>query len=258
MGTENERSSVRRLQAAIDAALRSTGEGYSNGHEFGEGNFQIFLVGRNPDKLLETTEMCIRQYPDLRLEAAIKRYVIDPDKEIEVRLELPTQRTLRTSERKKRRKAFGPGEVFLIPLIDGTFGVGQVLAKESVGIPSVSVGLFDWKITTFDPTKHHLSRDHAVSSLFVTPDLIEYGLWPIVGKKKIEIPRSLFPHEEKRRSGWVGADVIGSANVAKFMNSYFGLNAWNAMADPEYYDKLLLVGRARPDDAIMLDNKTIH
>ena len=56
--------------------------------------------------------------------------------------------------------------------------------------------------------------------------------------------------------GWVGAKVIGSGNVNKFMNAYFGLSLWDDWHDPTYLDRLLVSPEKRPAKLILKKTQT--
>lgn len=84
-----------------------------------------------------------------------------------------------------------------------------------------------------------------VSIQFVTKDMFNSGKWERIGNEEILINNELLPHRESKAKSWVGAKVIGSGMMAKFLNAFYGLRAWDKMNDPEYYQKLLLPGSDR-------------
>lgn len=44
----------------------------------------------------------------------------------------------------------------------------------------------------------------------------------------------------------MGAKVIGSGNVERFLNAFYALTPWDQMKDPNYFDKFLLTSEHRP------------
>jgi len=52
--------------------------------------------------------------------------------------------------------------------------------------------------------------------------------------------------EKFRDRSWVGATIYGSGIAAQFLSAYHGLSPWDAMAEPDYFDKLLLPSVSRP------------
>lgn len=67
-----------------------------------------------------------------------------------------------------------------------------------------------------------------------------------------KIPRRYFPYENLRKEDWVGAKVIGSRIVSKFLEAFYRLRAWDAWKDPTYFDRLLVAPEKRPADVILV------
>jgi len=44
--------------------------------------------------------------------------------------------------------------------------------------------------------------------------------------------------------------IVGSANIAEFLNAYYGLVPWDDWADPNYLDKLLISPDKKPKNII--------
>ena len=60
------------------------------------------------------------------------------------------------------------------------------------------------------------------------------------------------PHSDLESREFVGAKIIGSGIMQKFLDAYFGLIAWDKWQDPNYLDKLLLPGVPRPANAVLV------
>lgn len=136
------------------------------------------------------------------------------------------------------------GDIFAVPLSDGSSIIGQVLAHEPEAMNSVACAFFDAPpdadaATTTDPL-------NAFSVLLVTRDALDKGGWKIIGHESVSLPRAKFPHESLRPKGFVGAKVVGSGIVAKFLHAFRGLSPWDAMADQDYFDNLLTDSAKRP------------
>ena len=146
-----------------------------------------------------------------------------------------------------KRQKWSVGDVFVIPLSDGSWGPAQIIGREPSVLNSVSVALFDCKVGSKpDALQCRLTEDSAFATLFVTRDLLDSGVWVVVGVKPVAISRRLLPFESTRSKGFVGATVVGSGNVNKFVDAWFGLHPWDAWHDPRYLDKLLLDPSRRP------------
>ena len=143
------------------------------------------------------------------------------------------------------------GDVFGVPLNDGTYGLVKILLFEKRAMNSYLCSLFDRRINSFE---NSLPTDaNPISICFVTPE-------SFLGRKWVKLD-SGFPTDEianvdiegMRRSGFVGAKIFGSAIVRKFLNAYYGLEPWDGYADPKYFEKFLLPGVTVPDNIIFAD-----
>lgn len=84
-----------------------------------------------------------------------------------------------------------------------------------------------------------------VAIQFVTKDLFTNGSWPRVGNEEVLVSENQLPYRDAQNNGWVGAKIIGSGIIRKFLSAFYGLRSWNEMHDPYYYEKLLLSGVRR-------------
>ena len=144
-----------------------------------------------------------------------------------------------------------PGSVFQVPLNDGSYGTGQVIAYEPQMLNSVSCIFSDLRLWS----SGEIPTRSIIASLFTTHDLLTKGRWKIIGQAPISISRDDHPFEHLRPQRWIGAKMIGSGIVEDFMNAWFGLHPWDDWADPCYLDRLLFRDRTRPDNAILKTNQ---
>lgn len=145
---------------------------------------------------------------------------------------------------KSRTQAWEVGNVFQIPLGDGTSVGGQVVGYEAQVLNSVSIAVFD--VRTSNDSLAELPVEKLIAVLFTTRDMLDSGGWKVAGALPISISREQLPFESTRSNGFIGAKVIGSANVSKFAKAFYGLLPWELFADPDYFDKLLVRGVKRP------------
>jgi len=140
------------------------------------------------------------------------------------------------------------GDVFVVPLADGSKCIAQVLEIEPILMNSITCAFFDIRSNEDSPETSNLtlSEENTLSCQFVTRDLFNRGVWKRIGNRPPTIKESLYPYRETKGKGWVGAKVIGSGIVESFLNAYFGLGDWREMKDPDYYNKLLFKGRKGP------------
>ena len=144
-------------------------------------------------------------------------------------------------------KQFEPGDIFGIPLPDGSMGTGQILSLEPDALNSVGCAFFS---VTVGPAGLSGSVE-PIAALLVTPDLLKNGVWPVKSKAPVFLERHERPYELFRASHWVGVKVTGSGIVQEFLAAYHGLTPWDAWHDPNYLDSLLLPGVARPEHVIL-------
>src|SRR5260221_7397416 len=143
-----------------------------------------------------------------------------------------------------KRQKWQVGDLFAVPLLDGTFAVGHVVGRERKVLNSVTCAFFSTRFKEFRDSMP--DPDSLIACLFTTHDLLGRGVWKVVGHAAPEIPYEYMPCEETRSMGWVGARVYGSGNVNEFLNAYHGLTAWDDWADPGYLDGLLISRNKKP------------
>lgn len=156
----------------------------------------------------------------------------------------------------RARVCWNEGSIFLVPLSDGRSAVGQVLRRTPRALNSAICAFYDLRV--FPRAKvapEDLDVQRLISLLFVTTDLLTYGVWPLVGEAP---PRHLermtrLPALEK--ASYVGAKVIGSGNVREFLEAYDGLRPWDDYADPQYLDKLLVSPDKKPTRVVLTRSK---
>jgi hypothetical protein len=83
----------------------------------------------------------------------------------------------------------------------------------------------------------------------VTADLLQRRHWPVLDTRRVSISSINFHWEDYRDTRWVGVKILGSGIAREFMEAYHGFSPWDAMADPDYFAKLLVKGASRPPAA---------
>ena len=135
--------------------------------------------------------------------------------------------------------------MFAIPLPDGEQAIGQVVASVD-DLGSVGCALFS--------VKHHPNTPlpklaTPISVLLVTPELLQRRVWPVLEQRAVKVSSKYFGWEAFRDALWVGAKIHGAGIVREFMEAYHGFGSWDAMADPNYFSKLLIKGATKPPSA---------
>ncbi|NGY03668.1 Imm26 family immunity protein [Solimonas terrae] len=148
---------------------------------------------------------------------------------------------------RRRKQKWGVGDVFEVPLRDGSAAIGQVIALEpgAMKCPICAFYAEKWR----DDVSPKLIESDLIAVLFVTPDLLDSGVWTIVGSRLAIKPDRFVALDELRRSNFVGLRIIGSGIVRELVEAFDGLIPWDRYHDPNYLDGLLAPGRSRPSSA---------
>lgn len=166
---------------------------------------------------------------------------------LEVQLKSPHNKKMR-----KKKRDFSPGDIFLIPLINGKFSVGHVLDQRMIN--TVRIALYN-EIVEFPEkvTSDQLCNlKNLISLIEVTKEQLVYGVWRIIGNKTTNIPYSEFPNEKFRLSKWVGSTVYDAGLAEDFINAYFSLKPWDDWFNPNYLDKFLIDINKKPKHLILI------
>jgi hypothetical protein len=150
----------------------------------------------------------------------------------------------------RKKQAWSPGDVFKVPLSDGSTVIGQVLAHEPDAMNSVACAFFDAHKET--DLQSSLGLVNAFSIILVTRDALDRGSWKIFGHEPIAIPRERFPYESLRPNGFIGARIVGAGIVNSFLHAFRGLLPWDSMADADYFDRLLTNAARKPTNLRLL------
>jgi hypothetical protein len=163
----------------------------------------------------------------------------------------PARAAVRKAKRPPR-VAWVVGDIFAVPLGDGTFSFGQVLFEQKFAtgsrVRAPTCVLLEHRaadLLSCDPTEILTSRSLAIFHELSTA--LDAAEWTVVGHAE--------PCADPR-SGRCGiAGEVGSTSggmLAGLARAYWGTEPWNVMADERYWDKLLLRGVERPPQANVL------
>lgn len=140
--------------------------------------------------------------------------------------------------KRPKKQNWKVGDVFSIPLSDGSYGFGQILDEQyKIGI---SCALFELKSPTMDKPVKEICGTKVISVLHTTANLLNNFHWRVFGN---------FNPVTKGSSGSSGeVNAVGSSSyspnvLGHLLEAYYGLAPWNSMKDENYYDKMLLPGK---------------
>ncbi|WP_395377516.1 Imm26 family immunity protein [Marinicella sp. W31] len=143
------------------------------------------------------------------------------------------------------------GDVFLIPLVDDSFGIGQVLKITKEALNSVVIALYDVRIFNDNEYSNKVIKsENIISVQFSTTDLLRKKRWHVIDwHKEIDIV-NFIDIDDIEAKQYIGVNIIGSGNITKFLSAYFGLYAWNFWYEADYCDKMLLDTVNKPSNLI--------
>ena|SRR5688500_4003018 len=155
-----------------------------------------------------------------------------------------------------RRKTWDVGNVFAVPLADGTHCLGQVVGREAQVLNSITCAFYGKRLSETEllDVRGTPEIGDLIAVQFITKELLTRKVWKVVGSFPVTLEKRFFPHEDKRAQNWIGAKMIGAGIMRRFLNAYFGFEPWNVMVQEDYYDQLLTPGISRPASAVVLSS----
>ncbi|WP_203322477.1 hypothetical protein [Pseudoxanthomonas beigongshangi] len=144
------------------------------------------------------------------------------------------------------------GSVFLLPLMDETACIGQVIDREPDALNSVAVALFDIKGNWSKENKvPALAGDAVFSVILATKDYLDSGRWLVLGERVSAVPNEMKFYDRLRSTGFVGAKIRGSGLVEDFANAFYGLAPWDDWYVPDYLDGFLISPDKKPVERLI-------
>jgi hypothetical protein len=150
---------------------------------------------------------------------------------------------------RRKRIKWDHGDVFAVPLVDGTFGLVQAIDH---WMPRwIYTAITEGRVTTLTDADTKTEPGRLVALLAVDDDPFNFGGFPCVGRASPMVHRRDFPNEAFAHNGYVGAKSYTGGIVADFLSAWHQLAPWNAYKDAAYFDKLLISGIERPSAVLM-------
>jgi hypothetical protein len=143
------------------------------------------------------------------------------------------------------------GDVFLVPLNNGDYALGQIIDYETRALHCISIGLFDQKVSSIVSLKDVSINENTIYSTLLAFHInIERGKWPIIGNQELKVPKKLYPFEKELKKGGVGAKIFSEGNIEDFVNAFYGLKPWNLYKQEDFFDRLLIDSKKKPKNLI--------
>lgn len=148
------------------------------------------------------------------------------------------------------------GDLFALPLKDGSFALGQVLWEDTFApgskLRAPTCALFDTRLVRADLEGVDLAALRGVSILHVLPASLDDGVWVVIGHAPPVLDPFSGPCGEPGKVGAVSWDGLGT-----LAHAWWGLEPWNPYGPNSDYEKFLLFGVTRPEGAHLLTREEL-
>lgn len=139
-------------------------------------------------------------------------------------------------------------DLFLIPLLDGKFCLGQVV--DVISDTDVLCALTD-RIMEKDGPFESVSLSEVKSLLAVETSAFASGNWPIVGLETLPNINSIFNWRDAKVSGYQKIETQDAAVIEAFVNAKVGLYPWDGFGSADFFTRFLLDPTITPSKASM-------
>ncbi len=136
-------------------------------------------------------------------------------------------------------------DFFLVPLLDGQFGLGQVVTTDGTPENTCLCLLSDRKIDRDAPQKP-IATPEMISLLLVETAHFKNTTWPIIGFETLPDVGAIFNWRKAKEDGFATLTPHDPAVVEAFVNACFGLFPWNGFAGEDFFDAFLINPDRRP------------
>jgi hypothetical protein len=137
---------------------------------------------------------------------------------------------------RKRKISLAAGQVVAIPLSDGSFGTGHVVATGLFPIFALYARRANHPQELVDGWDVSQAPPLAIVSM---PGWVTDGTWPVVAQQSRDYSAFPVPTELPKVS-------FTSHFASDFLQAYHGLAPWDGMHDPAFYEKQLIPGTPMP------------
>lgn len=151
----------------------------------------------------------------------------------------------------KRKIKWANGDVFAVPLCDGSFAIGQVL--DLMMVNQVRVALYSEIFPSLESISFSCicQPEHLISLVASSREQLDYNVWKILSNKPVAVSIENYPNEQYRSKGWVGAIHYDAALLEDFLEAFHLLRPWDDWFNPNYFDSFLVSIDKRPENLIL-------
>jgi hypothetical protein len=150
---------------------------------------------------------------------------------------------------RRKRIKWDYGDVFAVPLVDGTFGLVQTIDH---WLPHwIYTAITDGRIDSLPAADATAQPGKLISLLAVDDDPFDFGGFSRMGHTSPMARKSDFSNESFAERGYVGAESYTGSVVAGLLSAWHKLAPWNICKDEMFFDKLLIAGLKRPTNVLL-------
>lgn len=143
---------------------------------------------------------------------------------------------------------FDQADIFLVPLLDGSFCVGQVIDPTATETAAFCL-LTDIAQTDTSPPPA-ITLGNVQSLLLIEPASLIDATWPIAGFEQLPDIMRLYDWRFARKIGYDGLQPHDPAIVEAFANAAFGLYPWDAFG-ADFFNTFLIDPKTAPPKAVL-------
>ncbi|SMY07603.1 hypothetical protein [Flavimaricola marinus] len=133
---------------------------------------------------------------------------------------------------------YDQADIFLVPLFNGQYGVGQVVTTEATPLCA-----FTLRQQPFDAVAAPLTPAEIIALHKVDAAHLADGTWPVIGLEQIPQISAL------DRLNALESDPLDPAIIEALLNAWHGLYPWDGFPDRTFFDGLLCTGVSKPASA---------
>jgi len=141
-------------------------------------------------------------------------------------------------------------DIFLVPLINGDFAVGQVANVDDTP-ENTALCLFTLLKSAPDWPPEPIHYSEAVALMLVSDASIRDKTWQVVGFEAVPALERIFDLEDAVSTGFENLTVQDPAIVEAFVNACHGHYPWDGFPDSQFFNKLLIYPDRVPKTARM-------
>lgn len=130
-------------------------------------------------------------------------------------------------------------DIFLVPLINGDFAVGQV-ANVADTPDNTALCLFTLLTSAPDWPPKPIHYSEAISLILLSDTSLRDGTWQTVGFEAVPPLKRIFDLEDALATKFANVKAQDPAIVEAFVNACHGHYPWDGFPDSQFFNSLLI------------------